>query len=109
MEALTKLGAFFDGTIGLPFVLAGVLLMFVMLATSIDVAIRYFLNRPIVWLMEVSEAILVYVTFLGCAWVLKREGHVRIDLLLKQLKPKTQALLNMVTSVLAAIVFAPVV
>ena len=79
MKGLAKLVALFDLAIGVLFVLAGVLIMFVMLATSTDVTMRYFLNRPIVWLMEVSEAILVYITFLGCAWVLKRDAHVRID------------------------------
>jgi TRAP-type C4-dicarboxylate transport system permease small subunit len=46
---------------------------------------------------------MLYVTFLGAAWLLKEEGHVRVDILLVLLKPKSGALLNSITSILGVI------
>lgn len=75
-----------------------------MLAIFADVTLRYLINRPITWVFEATEYSLLYITFLGTAWLLKREGHVKLDLLLNWLKPRTQTFLNVVTSILLAIV-----
>jgi TRAP-type C4-dicarboxylate transport system permease small subunit len=37
------------------------------------------------------------------AWVLKIEGHVKIDLVVNRLKPRNQCLVNTITSILGAI------
>jgi TRAP-type C4-dicarboxylate transport system permease small subunit len=71
-----------------------------MLSVSADVISRDFLNLPIIWVFDITEYILLYVTFLGTAWVLKNEGHVTIDLLLTRLKPRTQALFGIASSVI---------
>jgi TRAP-type C4-dicarboxylate transport system permease small subunit len=63
-----------------------------------EVIMRYFLNRPTRWVLEFSEYMLLYMAFLPGAWVLKREGHVRIDLLLNVFSPKVQTMINTVTS-----------
>jgi len=75
-----------------------------MLAIFADVGLRFFLNRPITWVFEGTEYSLLYITFLGAAWLLKREGHVRIDLVLNWLKPRPRTFLNVITSILLAIV-----
>lgn len=83
--------------------LGGVLLIVMMLFVTVSVLLRYVLNRPIGWSVEVCEYSLVAITFLLAAWVLKKEGHVRVDLVISYLSPGTQALLNAVTSVMSAI------
>jgi len=65
---------------------------------------RYFLNRPTVWTVEVTEYALLFLTFLGAAWVLKNEGHVRRDAVLNRLNPINRALLLTITSAIGAIV-----
>ncbi|MFC2047546.1 TRAP transporter small permease, partial [Chloroflexota bacterium] len=57
------------------------------------------------WVIEVGEYGLLYMSFLGAAWVLRREGHVKMDLVLNRLKLRSQVLLNVITSILGAIVF----
>ena len=69
-----------------------------------DVTLRYSINRPITWVFEATEYSLLYITFLGTAWLLKKEGHVKLDLLLNMLKPKTRTFLNIITSILLALV-----
>jgi len=85
-------------------VFAGVLVIGIMLSVSADVTLRTFLNRPITWVLEGTEYSLLYITFLGAAWLLKREGHVRVDIVLNQLEPRPRAILNVVTSIILAIV-----
>jgi C4-dicarboxylate transporter DctQ subunit len=54
--------------------------------------------------IEINEYILLYITFLVAAWVLKSEGHIKMDMLLNRLSSRTQSLINAVTSVISAIV-----
>jgi len=68
-----------------------------------DVIWRYFLNRPLKGVTELAGYSLLYITFLGAAWLLKKEGHVKMDIVLNQLMPKNQALINAITSILVAI------
>jgi TRAP-type C4-dicarboxylate transport system permease small subunit len=99
-----KVSAILDGTIGLLAFVAGVILIFVLLSVCAEVVMRYFLGRPIIWVTEVSEYSLLYITFLGAAWVLKRERHVKMELVLDRLNPKVQALVNTITSIVGAII-----
>jgi TRAP-type C4-dicarboxylate transport system permease small subunit len=88
---------------------AGALVVFVEFAVCYDVVMRYFLNSPTVWAFEATENILVWVTFLGAAWLLKGEGHVKIDFVVTRLEPRTQSILNGITYILCAIACLAVV
>lgn len=103
MKLQAKASAIFDRTIILLAVLAGILLIVMMLSVNFEVAMRYFLGSPTKWVMDVTQSILLYITFLGTAWVLKREGHVKMDMVINRLKPRTQAMVNIITSISAAI------
>ena len=104
MRLVKKLTNFFDRIIVLMTILAGILLVFAMLIISGAVASRYFLGRPIGWVIEISEYIILFVTFLVAAWVLKQEEHVKMDIVLNQLNPRTQSMINVITSAISAIV-----
>jgi TRAP-type C4-dicarboxylate transport system permease small subunit len=78
--------------------LAGGLLLFMTGSVVFEIVMRYFFNSPSHWVVEISEYMLLYIAFLTGAWVLKREGHVKIDMLVKALPPRAQAVLNTVTS-----------
>ena len=98
MKLLTKVTAIFDKALGGTAFLAAALLAFVTLSVTYEVVMRYFLGRPTVWVFEITEVSLLYFTFLGAAWVLKRDGHVKIEVVLNRLKPRAQALVNIITS-----------
>ena len=102
MKLVTKVTAIFERTIELAAALAGALLVFVLLSESAEVVMRYFLRNPLIWVVEVSETILLFVAFLGAAWLLKSEGHVRMDLLLNRLNPRPRSILNIITSIIGA-------
>ena len=103
MKLLTRVNSIFDGTIGTLAILAAILIVFIMLAVSADVIMRYFLNRPTVWLIEISEYCLLFITFMSAGWVLKREGHVKMDLMLNRLSSRRRTLLNTITSITGTI------
>lgn len=102
-KLLTKATAIFDRILDFFVFLAGVALSFMLLSICAEVVMRYFLNRPLVWVMEISEFGMLYVTFLGAAWLLRKGGHIRIDLFIKLLKPKNELLVNIVTFSLSAV------
>ena len=80
----------------------------VCIALSIDfeVVMRYFFNRPIGGVIDFSEYGLLYILFLTAAWVLAREGHVKVDLLLAALPSRRQRVLNIITSLVGALACA---
>ena len=92
-----------DRTIDSLAVFTQVLVVLVMLVVCADVFLRYFFNSPVFWVLESTQFALVFITFLGTAWVLKNDGHVRMDIMLNRLSQRTQDRINIVTSILCAV------
>jgi C4-dicarboxylate transporter DctQ subunit len=84
--------------------LAGAILIFIMLSVCLEVIMRYFFNRPLIWVTEVTECLLLYITFLGTAWLLREDGHVTVDIVLNRLRPRVAAFLGVVNSVIGSLV-----
>jgi TRAP-type C4-dicarboxylate transport system permease small subunit len=101
---LKKLSASFDYILTALMALSAIILAILMLGVCWDVFARSAMGRPLIWLLEFTEYGLLYMTFLCTAWVLKNEAHVNSDLLLVALRSKHQALLNVLTSFLGAII-----
>jgi len=104
LKLLTKGTGVFDRTINILAFVACVLIIFTMLIVCTDVVMRYFLRRPIIWVIEITEYLLLYITFLSAAWVLKREGHVKVDVFVNQLNPRAQTVFGIVTSTVGVII-----
>ena len=62
---------------------------------------RYFFNHPTIWVIDMSGLMMLAVTFLGTAWVLKIGGHTNLDMIIQRFSPKTQAFINGITSLVA--------
>ena len=72
-----------------------------MLITTYDVVARYVFNRPTIFAYDMSRWIYYYCTLLMAAWVLRKKGHVKIDIVLVMLRNKTHvALLETINSFL---------
>ena len=78
--------------------------MFTTVGTCMDVLLRYSLNRPISWMLEITEYTMLYIPFLGAAFVLKEDGHIRIDLVITFLSERSRGWLNVVTSFVGGVV-----
>ena len=104
MKRLTKLADLLDRAMYILVFFSFGLLLCAVLIICIAVFSRYVINKPFVWVEQISGYILVYIVFLNAAWVLKKNRHIKLDILLNSLNPKTQTLFNIVTSFLGAIV-----
>ena len=83
---------------------AGAMIVFALCTVSIDVVMRYFFNAPIAWIMQVSEYVMLYVPMLAAGYVLKREEHVAVDIVVGALPPAVRRRLTAATSLAAAVV-----
>ncbi|MCP4021183.1 MAG: TRAP transporter small permease [Desulfobacteraceae bacterium] len=94
----------FDRVLNIMMFLAGIMLIFIMLSVCLEVILRTFFNHSLTWVTEVTEIMLLYITFLGSAWVLREGGHVKVDIILSHLKPKNNAILGIFSSILGVFV-----
>ena len=103
MKIVEKIFSIFDYLLdGMAF-LAGTILVFIMLSVCVDVIMRYFFSNPLIWVTEITEALLLYITFLGTAWLLRKEGHVKVDIIYNLLSPRTQACFGVISSLIGII------
>jgi TRAP-type C4-dicarboxylate transport system permease small subunit len=100
MGLLRKLGSVFDWLVDSLAYSTGAIFIFIMIAVTVDVSSRKLLGVPIQWVDEVTGYLLLYVTFLSATWLLKREGHVSVDVVVERLNQKTRVWLNLIISIL---------
>jgi TRAP-type C4-dicarboxylate transport system permease small subunit len=84
--------------------LAGILLLLVTFFVSYSVVIRYIHLKPPIWILQYTEYALLWITFLGAAWLLRKGGHIRIDTVITRLGPKTQSIIEVIIAVLGFVV-----
>lgn len=84
--------------------LAGVLVLFLLLSVTMEVCLRYFFQSPTSWVVEVSGYILLFVPFLVAGWVLRDDGHVRMDLFVSRVRPGVRKGIEMVASGIGLVV-----
>ena len=80
------------------------MVIFMMLAISYSSIMRYIGKPPGAWIVEISSYLMLYITFLGTAWLQSHEGHVEVDLFLCNMKPRTSAGFRAVTSLAGVVV-----
>ena len=68
-----------------------------------DVITRGLFNWASPWAFDLSEYSLVWMTFLAAPWILLRDGHVRIEILIDVLGPRWQRLIGVVVSLIGLI------
>jgi TRAP-type C4-dicarboxylate transport system permease small subunit len=103
MKWLRKVPTIFNTSIDSFAVLASAMLVFLWALIVVEVITRA-LDYSILWAIDFVEFGLVVVCFLGAAWVLKKEGHVRIDIVASRVKPRTRALLGIITSITGTVI-----
>ena len=84
-------------------VICGAVFMFMMVVVSIDAILRYGFSAPLAWEIEVNEYLLLYVTFLGAPWLLRQDGHVRVDILFAYIPERVARRLTLITSLVGGL------
>jgi len=72
-----------------------------------EVVMRYVFRHPTGWTIEFVPFMLLWGGFVGAALTLKQDRHIRVDLLIRYLSPKSQIIMNVVTGTIG-IVFCSV-
>lgn len=99
-----RIGKIFDRINIIMVIICAILLVGLTLIVGADITLRYLFNKPLGWVKEVSEYTLVGLGFLAAAWILKEDAHVKMDLVLTKVSPRTQTMMNIITSVISSIV-----
>lgn len=86
---------------------ASIGLALMMLLTLADVIGRTF-GHPIVGAVEITELIMGMMIYLAIGYTTMMRGHIRVDILITMLKPRTQALMDIIT-VLISIAFSALI
>ncbi|SNT25263.1 TRAP-type mannitol/chloroaromatic compound transport system, small permease component [Noviherbaspirillum humi] len=76
------------------------LMVVLMIVICVEVFKRYFLNAPTSWIFDVSNIIYGTAFMLAGAYAMAQDGHVRGDFFYANMKPRTQAALDLVLYVL---------
>jgi TRAP-type C4-dicarboxylate transport system permease small subunit len=89
-------------------VIACIMYVGTILLINFDLFMRFAFRSPIAGLTEVTEIFLLYMTFLGIAWLYKDDGHVVVDLLLYNLvsSSNTKKILVMQNHIVVGIISA---
>jgi TRAP-type C4-dicarboxylate transport system permease small subunit len=99
MRVMLRLLKIWDGVVNVIVALAGILLWGQMIIVNVEVFARY-AGRPTTWATEISSLLNLWIPFMVAAWVLRNEGHVKMDLIVERLSLKTQAMISFVTSLI---------
>lgn len=78
--------------------LSCVMLVFIVLSITYQVIGRFFFNIAPMWVNCMVEFCLLWLTFFGATYVLRKEKHIEVDLFISGLSQRQALLLKIVTS-----------
>ena len=97
---LTRLDKYLGRSEDLLAGVAGVILVFIVGSVCLEIIMRYFFKQPLIWVVELTEYGLLYITFLAAPWLLRHEGHVKVDVILNLFSAKWRNRLGLISSAL---------
>jgi C4-dicarboxylate transporter, DctQ subunit len=97
----------FDRIIDGGAILSACMILFGMLSVSAEVFVRYFFGSLVLnWVVDVNGILLLFMTFLGVAWVLRLDEHIRVEIVTDHLNQRSRAILHAITAVISGVAFA---
>ncbi|MFC1868532.1 TRAP transporter small permease subunit [Thermodesulfobacteriota bacterium] len=104
----SRLGWAFDRLLDFTALLACLLVIFLLLSVCYEVVMRYFFDAPTDWVVEYASLTVLWIPFLVSAYVLRLDRHTRMDILVSRFSPTTQAVINVISYIICAIICAGV-
>ena len=89
--------------------LAGFATLAIVLLISFDVLMRYFFDRPQLFVDELASFLEVLIIFGGLAYTFRAGGHVRVDLITGRIASAARAWLRVLTLALGIVFLAVVI
>jgi TRAP-type C4-dicarboxylate transport system permease small subunit len=84
--------------------IASLMMAGLMIIVCVDLTLRYVFNSPLIWGTEVTEILLLYITFLGAAQVFREDSHVVIDIFLVLGSARRRKVLGLISCAFVGIV-----
>lgn len=101
-RAARGLMAVVDFATDLTAVISGVLLMVLVLMITVAVFLRYYFHLSVGWSTELAEYFIYAAVMLGAPWVLRKDAHVIVDVVVATMSRKTQRRLAVFINLLGA-------
>ncbi len=79
---------------GLLCMLAAILVMLITAAGVLGVVMRYVLGHPLAWTDKIAEYCIPVIVMLCAADILARDENIRVDIVIRALKPRLKRLFN---------------
>lgn len=95
MSILGKVGKSFDKTLDVAAYISMFFISFIVVTLVLDITLRATIRHTLGPVTDIDRMLLVYIPFLGAAWLLRREGHVKVDIISERL-PRTLQSISMV-------------
>lgn len=83
---------------------SALLILSMSLWITYDVVTRNLFGWSSPWAFDLSEYSLVWMTFLAAPWILLRDGHVRVEILVDALGPRAQRTIGVIVSIIGLVV-----
>jgi len=80
------------------------LLVAITILVFVDIVTLKLFDYSLSWIFEVNEYSLLFITFLGAAFVLRRDEHIKLDLVLNLLSNKQRRIVEIVNSFIGMII-----
>lgn len=74
------------------------LVLFMMLTGVYEVGMRYFFNRPTIWVWEINGFLLCVLVALGGGFALLTNTHVKVDILYDRFSARAKAVIDLFSS-----------
>jgi TRAP-type C4-dicarboxylate transport system permease small subunit len=75
---------------------SGVLLFALGPMITIAVILRYYFKVSVAWSTEIEEYMLYLAVLLAAPWIMRKDAHVRVDILLNKVKDGTKRILQLI-------------
>ncbi|MBW1721475.1 MAG: TRAP transporter small permease [Deltaproteobacteria bacterium] len=82
------------------------LLFIMMMITVTDVFLRKFTSWSVLGSVELTEMMMIMVVFCSLAECQVHDGHIKVDLILKQFSPRVQSIFDIVTQFICFVLFS---
>jgi TRAP-type C4-dicarboxylate transport system permease small subunit len=100
MKAGERFWTIFDKAITILMIASSVLVLLDALAVTIDVLMRYAFSITYIGIFELTEYSLLWMTFMGAAYIMRNNGHVRVDAVTNLLNPRHRAIVDAIASII---------
>lgn len=82
---------------------SAVLILLTVLVICYAVLLRYIVGASTVWQTELAVYFLIYASFVGAAYGLKHDDHVKVDLVVRRLPPRVREVVRLIAAALGCL------